>query len=709
MDDAEQLLALFRVEAVDILTDLTGTLSNLQRLPKDVVPDALKGALRAAHNVKGAAAIVGVEGVERLAHAAEDLLQGLLATAEAPSQEQLAVLLAAVAIAQRVAEGEVLDSEVAQLGTHLARLKRAHGGNGQSDVRQRPADRASSPPKASRARSHDPETSTVRVNTERLDGLMACVGDLLAVEGNLLSRSTQLAELSARLSGAARSPQRCSEGSWRSLAAALQRLVSDDRVAMRAVTQVTNEISEATKRVRMLPLRSIAPLWRQVVAATADELEKDVELILDLEEVELDRFLLERLRDPLMHCLRNAVDHGLEPRDERATAGKPARGTVLVRARLSGASVRIEISDDGRGLDVERVGDAAVRRGLVTPEDLAQMRERDVLALVFTPGFSTAGAVTKISGRGVGLDVVQQRVEDLGGRVEIGRSATLGGSTFFVTVPASVLSSKGLLVRAGAATYVLPTDAVRTTLRLDRGLLGDSASSALPREGQDPLPIRWLGPLMGHGRAADTGPLNVVVVTDGDEELGLVVQEVVGDHELVTKALPWNLLGVKGVSGAVVMPGGELALVVDVPAIVAGAARGLAATGGLAGGVLPRRVSRVLVVDDSLIARNRIKGALAVAEHRVVTAEDGEQAWSLLFDEPFDLIITDVQMPKLDGLALTRRIRRTERLRGLPVVLVTSLGSADHIADGAAAGADEYLVKGAFDDRALLQVVERLT
>lgn len=708
MDDAERLLELFRTEAGEILSDLESAISALPSLPEGERQETLRRAMRAAHNVKGAAAVVAAEEVERLTHAVEDLLERMLAAGEVPSDSERKLILDAVEVARQVASGDSSPEAVEQLAGDLAALSQQRTGATSPGANKATAAGPPGSAEAGRGPSPSaPESSTIRVDTGRLDRLMACAGELLATEATFNARSVRLAEFCDELAAAARHPQLQGSHVWNRLVDGLRQLVREDRDSLRGFSRLTTEISQATKQVRMLPLRSIVPLWRQVVQTTAEELGKEVRLQLQLEDVELDRYLLDRLRDPLMHFLRNAVDHGLESAADRVAAGKPLQGTILVRASRVGARVRLEISDDGRGLDAVRVGEAAARHGLVTPDELRRMRQSDILELIFAPGFSTAATVTKISGRGVGLDIVRRRVEQLGGRVEIGRAATLGGSTFLLTVPASLLSSKGLLVRAGPGIYVLTADAVRTTLRLDAGRLAAGESRTLVRDGRDPLPVRSLDSLMGHPGTPSEGPVNVVVVADGEEELGLVVDEVIGDRELVSKPLPWNLQGVRCASGAVALPGGELAVAVDIPGLIAhGVGR---VSEHRSGPQVPgQRSLRLLIVDDSSTARNALQRALANTDHEVVTAEDGEQAWSLLLTNEFDIVLTDVQMPNLDGFSLTRRIRKTARLESLPVVLVTNLTSAADIAEGAAAGADEYMVKGSYSDGELLRLLDRL-
>jgi two-component system chemotaxis sensor kinase CheA len=420
--------------------------------------------------------------------------------------------------------------------------------------------------------------------------------------------------------------------------------------------------------------------------------------------VELDRQVIDALREPLAHLLRNALDHGLEGPEERAKAGKSPRGEIAVQARVRGATVEIEVIDDGRGIDAGRVLKRALELELVANEDAA--RDPAFLdTVLFTPGFSTARAVSSVSGRGVGLDVVRTRVTELGGQVTV--TSREPGTCFSLSVPTSVVSLRGLSVEAGKSTFVIPSMQVHRTLRVKTENVRSAEGGAVitTPEGE-PLRLRWLSTAMGQARGDDANMLNVVVAADGLHRHGLVVDEIHGDTSFVIKRLPWNVRRTPGVIGATHKGDASLALVVDVTHLLrvqngAGEERRVQTA--------PRRAARrILVADDSLTSRTLERNILTGAGYEVEVVVDGEAAWRALEHGPFDLVVSDVQMPGLDGIQLTRRIRTSSRFANLPVILVTSLDRPEDVAEGARAGANEYIVKGRFDQKALLEAVSRL-
>jgi chemotaxis protein histidine kinase CheA/CheY-like chemotaxis protein len=402
------------------------------------------------------------------------------------------------------------------------------------------------------------------------------------------------------------------------------------------------------------------------------------------------------------------VAHGIEEPEERRRVGKPAVGQVVVRATTRGAMAGLEVSDDGRGVDPHKIGEEAVRRGLWVADELSRADAKQILDLLFAPGFSTATTTDRVSGRGVGLDVVRRRVDELDGTVTIGKP-TLGGATFVLSVPVSHVSLSGLLVAAGRQTYALPVEHVERTLRVDSRSIESVDGAPIARSDRhEPLRLYWLATLMQRKRGVDPLQLTAVEVKLNGRRYGLVVDEVIGEEKFVAQRLPPYLKALPGFQGALVLGDGSLALVLDIPELVASLPKRTDNTMGLAQHTVSRRAPTVLVVDDSLTSRTLVHNFLKTAGYEVKVAVDGAEAWQAIKSTEVDLVIADVEMPNVDGIELTRRIRADEALNNTPVIIVSSLGSPEDIARGAAAGADDYVVKGEFDQRVLLEAISRL-
>jgi two-component system, chemotaxis family, sensor kinase CheA len=432
---------------------------------------------------------------------------------------------------------------------------------------------------------------------------------------------------------------------------------------------------------------------------------KDVELVVAGADVLLDRAVAEALRGPLVHLVRNAADHGLEAPAERAAAGKPERGQVTISAVLRGGEVEVTVADDGRGLDLGAIGARARAEGL--PEDADP---RTLARLVFLPGFTTAGEVTDVSGRGVGLDEVRAGVEALQGSVDV--ETTPGrGTRFVLLVPLTLVALRALLVRAGGETLAIPATHVRRVLAVhpeDVRAIGGRDTITLDGTA---VPVAVLAEVIGLPTPPPTAraaSVPVLVVAAAGRLVALAVEALLVEREVQIRSLGARVRRAPHVAGAAILPDGEVSLILHVPAVIATALGRAGATALHRALEAPRRRHRVLLVDDSPTTRTLERSILEGAGYLVATAADGEEAWGILEREGADALVADVEMPRLDGFALTAAVRGSPRHAGLPVVLVTARDADADRARGLAAGASAYLVKSTFDQRSLLETLQQL-
>jgi len=441
---------------------------------------------------------------------------------------------------------------------------------------------------------------------------------------------------------------------------------------------------------------------------------KDVALTVEGGDVELDRSVLEWLKAPLVHLVTNAVGHGVEAPAARAEAGKPPAGRVKVTAALRGDQVEVVVDDDGGGLDAEALRAAARSRGYDERAD-----PRALADLIFQPGFSTAAAVTHVSGRGVGLDVVKSRVEGLLGTIGV-ETEPGRGTRFTLTVPLTLTALRALLVRAGGETFALGTAAVRRLTRVGPADLHPVGGRPTLVQGGRPIPLVTLAEALGLPATPATAPARpgdpppakrpAVVVAAGDRLVAFLVDELVAEQEIIIKTLGPRVRRVRNLSGATILPSGRVALVLNAVSLVRDAmARGpAAAVPDPAAARTPPARRRLLVVDDSLTTRTLEQSILEAAGYEVATAVDGEDGWRVLNQRGADLLVTDVDMPRMDGFALCEAVRASPRFARLPVVLFSSRGDDGDKARGNEVGADAYIVKGTFDQKELLATVAQL-
>lgn len=428
---------------------------------------------------------------------------------------------------------------------------------------------------------------------------------------------------------------------------------------------------------------------------------KEVAFSIHGAELEIDRAVGSALHEPLLHLLRNAVDHGVEPPEVRRAAAKPPAGTVRLTARVRQSGVEVTVADDGAGIDVAALRRAAEQQRHVLPAD--------DLDLVFAAGVSTAPRVTDISGRGVGLDAVRARVEQLGGAVEV-TTEPGRGTRMSLRVPLTLSTFRALLVSAGGETVALPTTGVKRLVRIPTAELRSLEGRSVAVLGAEAVPVVSLATVLGFEdgeRPHDAGSVHGVVVASGTGESVLVVDSLFGEGEIVMKSVPERVAGFPGLLGATVLADGRPGLVVNPAACVrAGLARPAPiAVPGSGERHAPRRV---LLAEDTHTTRVLEQTILESAGYDVIVAADGSEAWKLLQEQGADLVVSDVNMPRMDGFALCETIRVSARFSELPVVLVTSMGSDDDRRRGLELGANAYIVKSAFDQESLLAVIEQL-
>jgi two-component system chemotaxis sensor kinase CheA len=478
---------------------------------------------------------------------------------------------------------------------------------------------------------------------------------------------------------------------------------------------VIDTLEQEIKRTRMLPLATITATFGRMVRDLAMAAGKEAMLEIVGGQVELDKRVLEQIKDPLIHLLRNAIDHGIESPDKRQSAGKLCIGKITLKAEQRGRDVVISVSDDGAGLDVDAIRRVAARRGNAGV-DAQALSETELSELIFNNGFSTSPIITDVSGRGVGLDVVRRNVEALNGRIGVDWKPGLG-STFTLTLPLTLTSSRGLLVRVSNQLFAIPLNAIERILHLKREQIAPLGGHDTVRYDGRPLTLARLSDVLELPRvSADDGRIPIVILAAAERRMAFAVDELVGEQEVVIKGLGKQLSRVGGIAGATVMGNGEVTLVLNVADLFKLAAR----SGGERRSVLDmakeaaspdnaRAKTRILIVDDSVTTRTLEKNILEAAGYSVQIATDGQEALSAIAAAGVpDLVISDISMPRLDGFGLTKRIKSSPHTSNVPIILVTSLDSAEDKSRGIEAGADAYIVKSRFDQNNLLETIEQL-
>lgn len=641
--------------------------------------------MREAHTLKGEASLLGFVAMKRIAHHIETLVTAALESADGVDPS----------VGDSVLEGLDL------LGVLLERdpddaAPEAAAYLGEEIPAAAPA------PQAAKTEARTPAgADSVRVTTENLEGLREIVGDLFLLHAR--SRGF-LAELRKARQLATTGHQ--GDRLYGQLGQVLAGLESVLRDHGRQVGRTAAMLESISRDMRMVPIRVLFDSYPRAVRSLARELGKEVRLQIEGENIEVDRGVLDTIAEPLIHIVRNAIDHGIEPPAERQRAGKPVEGKLSIHADLIGSTLRVDISDDGKGINVEGVRRRVLELGLLDAEQVCQLTEDQLISYVFHQGLSTMSAATEVSGRGVGLDVVLKNIEAMGGTVTV--STRLGhGTTFRMQVPISIAVTALLTFRVGSGRYALPATSVASLIETSKASVIDSASGPVIRHQGFFLPVLHLDELLGDRSSKPDG--NTSARTILVESAGSIVA-IVGTHshkrvEAVLKGTSEVFRHDRLIGAAAPMDDGTLALVLK-PGELLAATRGTV-TRTTTSPANQRGGSTVLVADDSPVIRDLLSEALRSHGLRVLEAADGEEALAVLAAHPeIRLLVTDVEMPRLDGIGLIREVR-LHHGRQLPALVVSMRGTDEDKQRAIDVGADGYLVKSDFTQAGLWTMVSR--
>ena len=717
---AARLLTTFLAELDEQVRTLNADLLALEANPADA--ERLKSVFRVAHTLKGAARAAAIAPVEQACHALEALLAEARDGRIRLGPQEFSLLFSAVDALGNAGKHLTTGRELAgfPLNAIRDRLKRRASGE------REPALPGPSPPSAPSPLQRG--DGQVRVEAEKLDALLAATGQLLITGSRVASRP---AELQALHDAAARSVTEWSRSSRR-LRLALERsgatsdltqavgrmeeslrhllrdagrLAGDTRADARGLSQATDEVADRARRLRMRPFAEACEALPRVVRDVASTAGKEAELEVLGGEVEVDRAVLGGLQEALLHLVRNAVDHGIELPGERARTGKPKQGRVAVAAALRGDRLVVTIADDGVGLNVAAIRTVLERRGLTVPAD-----ERELVRTLFEGGLSTRGQVTAISGRGVGLDVAREAVSRIRGSIEV-QWVPGHGTTFTLECPPSLATIRAVMVALGPQTLAVPTAHVERLLRVRPDDIRHAEGHdviATPEAAVRLVALARLVPPLVERPVA--GPIPVLLLRAGERRLAVAVDELLAEQEIVLRPLARGPQPLPHVAGAAILGMGRVALVLN-PAAIIGLGLGMGVGPGITVAA-PKAVAlakrRILVVDDSITTRTLEQSVLEAAAYDVLTAVDGADAWRMLQEHGCDLVVSDIEMPRMDGFALCEAIRGSKRFKELPVVLVTALETPQHRERGLEVGADAYIGKSSFDQQNLLDTISQL-
>ena len=583
--------------------------------------------------------------------------------------------------------------------------------------------------------SRDYKIDTIRVEPQKLDTLMTQASELAVTKLRISQQMTDinqmltlfenwnkysagsqtpLAEVESSLTAEQFQPIRYFYNhaqqylnSFGNLASNLQTRASEDIASLGIIS---DRLETGIQGLRQLPLSTVFNIYPRMVRDLARQQGKEIELVIEGGDTKADKRILEEIKDPLLHLIRNAVDHGIETPEERVIQGKPRTATIVLRGYQTGSSIGIELVDDGRGLNIESIMNTALRRNVRTKAQLSAMSESEIQSLIFASGFSTRTEVTELSGRGVGLDVVRANVEKLKGAIQV-TSTPGNGCKFQILLNTSLATTKVLIVDLNQTRYALPLEFIQTMITLPKSEIYEIEDKPTVTFEDKPISVTWLTNLLAISTPEEHNQkhnLLCIILQVGHERFGTIVDDLIDQQDIVIKPQSKLLKRIPNILGATILGSGEVCMILNPPDLLHSLKNGnWHAVASQAESDSPK--NRLLLVEDSIIIRTQMQRLLKGAGYDVAIAENGAIGLQKVQSQEFDIVLSDVEMPKMSGLEMTANIRQNSQYDRLPIVLITTLASTEDKQRGKEAGANAYLTKGDFDQQLLFQTLERLT
>jgi chemotaxis protein histidine kinase CheA len=750
-----QFLARFVEEAREHVKTLNEGLLSLEKNPGD--SECLNGIFRAAHTLKGSSRMMKLTAIGDVAHKLEEVLESVRGGRLSLSRELSDLLFSSVdtisAMVEEAADGGKISLDTRTLCVALEKAARCDptgapdgagvdrdaGSGGGSDSTEgkretegkKGTEGAGAPfpqPSVSGEPSHReiPDSprakvyETIRVGTAKLDELIKLVGEMTTGQQRLRQRLAKIRELEKRTEKCIHLSASFGNGHsslGKEMTAAVSAVHSGlKRFGLEVAEEVNmqellvRQLQGSSLSLRMVPLSSLFDPLHRTVRDLASSLGRKINFIVEGGETELDKKMAEKLGDPLVHMIRNGVDHGIESPEDRLKAGKDETGTLRLAARYEGDTVLIELSDDGAGISVQNIKKKAIRKKLFTEDQLERLPESEVINLIFHPGFSTSEIITDISGRGVGMDVVKRNIaEHLKGSIRI-ETEEGKGTIFTVRLLLTLAIMRVLVVSVSGMKFAVPSNSVEEIVRVRENEIIDVVNRKAIRLREQLVPVVSLGRVLRVPRLSEEDSMGrlCLICSMGREKLGLMVEEVLDEEDVVIKPLPAHMQNARFVSGAISSGMDEIINVLNVP-IIAEAAREMKHDVRLEPRAMKKaRIISILVVDDSVNTREIERGVLEAYGYSVTLAGDGLEALEKAGEAKYDAIVTDVEMPRMDGFTFTERLRQDETYKDTPIILVTSRDKEEDKRRGIKVGANAYIVKGAFDQTNLVETIRNL-
>lgn len=743
--DISKFIGKFTAEARDHIIKMNQFLLDFEKNPDDI--DLLNQVFRSAHTIKGSSKILSLTPISGLAHKLEDTLDALRNGEILPSKELFSLIFQSVdavsVMVDQIEAGKTCDEGDPQL---LENLERAV--EGELDGEKLSPEQTLTEPKdikplepstTSEADSKEstqvepspdsPKTTkkpqesladkSIKVPTQKLDDSIKMMGEIVSNHSQMKQGLIDLEEIQkifkkylVHATHLETSGDQESEHS--NLAQLLQAKLKAHFLNMRDTLNIqgllTENLRDKVLQLRMLPISTAIETFPRMVRDLSNSLGKEVDFIIEGGETEMDKRIIEKIGDPLQHMIRNAIDHGFENPDERVAKNKPRKGTLKLAASYEGGNVLIEISDDGGGIPIAKIKEKALKQNLFTKDELAGFSTPEIANLIFEPGFSTSPIITNTSGRGVGMDVVKASiVELLKGSIQTQTTQDLG-TCFTIRLPLTLAIMRVLLFSISNTLFAFPISSIREIIRVPRDEMIDVVNKKAVRVREQIIPVTEMSDLIQlpgtvHQNSNDA---IILLLAMGSEIIGVIIDHLISEEDMEVKSLPSHMRNSDLASGATITGRGDVVILLHVPKVFERSKKVQSSQSSISPSIETKKDQHILVVEDSISTREIEKSILESYGYKVDTASDGMEGLEKSKNFQYDLVITDIDMPRLDGFGLTERLRQDDNYRHTPIIIVSSREKEEDKRRGINVGADAFITKGAFDQSSLVSTIQNL-
>lgn len=733
----KKLRSTFKIEAYEHLRTISLSLLELEKITsKEEQKPIVEVIHREFHSLKGAARAVSIKEIETLCHTLESIFTKVKKDSLKINEDMFDIFNRAV---DMIEESLSLPEDKSKdMSTIINELKNVEGGILSSSALLKPKEvqqesvivtdadfnkeikeikeklvmneiigETTDTTKSSKKNADE----VIRVSKGKFDSLLLQGEEMIYAKLSAAQRAKEIKELRELLDLWKKEKE---FNIFKRIENNLETLLKSAENDVKTIETMTDTFMEEVKGIMVSPFSSVVEMFPKMVRDLSRQIGKEIDFIVSGKEIEIDRRILEEIKDPFMHIIRNSIDHGIESRAEREKRGKPIKGVVnLSISQISGDKVKIDISDDGAGIDLDKVKEKAIRNKLITKEQADNLDKDTANMLIFKSGLSTSDIITDISGRGLGLAIAFEKIQKLEGNITINTEKGRG-TTFTIYIPITISTNRGIIVKASKQDFVIPTGKVEKVMIVKRDDVKILENRATILVDERIVPIIKLKDILELKDKESKEELNdtfsILVINHIDKNIALSVDSIVSEQEVLIKRFNKQLKRVKNISGATILGSGEVVPILNVQDLI----KSSLIHGNKSLNIINdnqkdnSKYKNVIVVEDSITSRTLLKNILEAYGYSVKTAVDGLQGWNLLKSEKFDLVITDVEMPEMNGFELTSKIRNDSDLSEMPVILVTSLESREDKERGIDVGASAYIVKSDFQQGNLLEIIKRL-